>query len=402
MKLENLAIPLAIIKEKDNHMILLLFFTRGVSLETWVNQGLLNREKLIYEEHIRKKNFKKIFWVTYGTNDLELSNKLKEQNKLNSDINILDMPKYFNIPKVGSYLFSLAIPFLYFSVFKTVDIFKTNQMDGAWVGVISRFIYNKPLIVRTGYTVSQLLCSKRNNKLRCIWFKFIEKFVYNNCDKAIVTSNHNVEYLKKNYQIHKTNITVLPNYIDLSVFKPQSSVTKYSERVLYVGRLNSEKNLFNLIEAIAKVNYVLDIYGEGSQIKSQLIVLAKKHDVKINFFGVVANSELAHIYTKYEYYVLPSFHEGMPKTLVEAMASGCLCIGTNVAGINEIISNGVNGILAVDTSSKGIYDALKKAIDSDDKSKIIDMGISMVREKYSLDLIVERERLIFKEVEDAE
>ena len=50
-------------------MILSLFFTRNVSLESWVKQGLFDREKLIYEEHLNQGNFKKIYWFTYGSND---------------------------------------------------------------------------------------------------------------------------------------------------------------------------------------------------------------------------------------------------------------------------------------------------------------------------------------------
>ena len=53
-------------------------------------------------------------------------------------------------------------------------------------------------------------------------------------------------------------------------------------------------------------------------------------DVDVKFNGVVANDKLPDILNEYKYYILASNYEGMPKTLLEAMACGNLCIGTNV------------------------------------------------------------------------
>ena len=111
-------------------MKLVLFFTRGVSLEIWVNQGLFDREKLIYEEHLRQGNFKKVYWITYGDDDKRLSENLKKENRLHKDIEILQMPKIFKIPKIGSYIYSFLLPLFYKNELQESDILKTNQMDG--------------------------------------------------------------------------------------------------------------------------------------------------------------------------------------------------------------------------------------------------------------------------------
>ena len=87
-------------------MILSLFFTRNVSLENWISQGLFDREKLIYEEHIKDNNLEKVYWFTYGSNDHRLSEELKKENRLHENIEIFEMPKFFNIPKIGSFFYS--------------------------------------------------------------------------------------------------------------------------------------------------------------------------------------------------------------------------------------------------------------------------------------------------------
>ena len=54
-------------------MQLALFFTRGISLKLWFETGLFDREKQLYEEHLRRGHLKKIYWLTYGIDDAELA-----------------------------------------------------------------------------------------------------------------------------------------------------------------------------------------------------------------------------------------------------------------------------------------------------------------------------------------
>lgn len=381
-------------------MNLLLFFTRGVSLELWEKQGLFDREKLIYEEHLKKKNFKKIFWLTYGHKDLSLSKKLKKAKRLHKSIHIIEMPKLFSFPKIGSYVYSLIVPFLYPKIFKNIDLIKTNQIDGAWSAVILKWVYKIPLAARTGYCISQLCCSQNPSSIKCKWFKLIEKFVYKYSDVNIVTSKHSLNYLANSHKLNKKNLKILYNYISNNFFQKKIILTKNTNKILFVGRLDPEKNLFNLIKAIAGSNITLDIYGQGKKIKNKLIEFSIKHKSQVNFLGTLPNKFLPNIYKNYSYYILPSNHEGMPKTLLEAMASGCLCIGTDVPGINEIIEHNVNGILSKSTSSKDISKAIKLAMKIKEKEILIKRGISKIKHNFSLTQITNKEFLILKDLVD--
>jgi glycosyltransferase involved in cell wall biosynthesis len=379
-------------------MTLLLFFTRGVSLKIWSDSGLLDREKLIYEEHLNKGNLKKVYWLTYGCNDASLSNKLKHEKKLHSNIIVLGMPNFFKyIPrKIGSYIYSFLAPIIYPKILRDSDILKTNQIDGSWCAVFSKWFYRKPLLLRTGYTISTL--PRANNRdIRSKFNRLVESFAYRNSNYSIVSSYHNYEYIKKHYLTKKSKCSVLYNYIDLNLFTFKSHVPRYENRILYVGRLNNEKNLFNLIKAISQTSLILDIYGQG-EIESELKTYAKRCSANVNFCGVVSNTKLAEIYKYYMYYVLISFQEGMPKTLLEAMASGCFCIGSDVAGINEIIKDNINGVLSKTTKSDDIVTALNRALQVSNKQTMIKNGVNMVNESCSLSKIVDKEFLIFKDI----
>jgi len=77
-------------------MVLIVFFTRAVSLEVWLNKGLLDREKLVYEEYLKSGVFSKVYWITYGSNDNKISESLKDNKKMHTNINVVGMHSFFN------------------------------------------------------------------------------------------------------------------------------------------------------------------------------------------------------------------------------------------------------------------------------------------------------------------
>jgi glycosyltransferase involved in cell wall biosynthesis len=373
-------------------MTLALFFTRNVSLEKWVNQGLFDREKLIYEEHLKQGNLSDVYWFTYGSKDKKLSEQLKSENRLHKDIKIIEMPSLFKIPKIGSFIYSFMLPLIHKKILKKSVILKTNQMDGSWSAVISKWLFKKPLILRSGYTLSQLEYSKNGNNLKYNYYSLVEKFAYANCDFSVVTSDNNRKYLEDKDYISPNRVFIIENFIDINSFKPLN-LKRYKNKILFVGRVSKEKNLYSLIKSISEMDMILDVYGCG-ELKEELKEYVNRKNIAVNFKGMMPNSELPYIYNKYKYYILPSYFEGMPKTLLEAMACGCICIGTNVNGINEIIEDGLNGFLSEGINYGDITRVIYRAF-ALSNSYIQNEGVHLINNKFSLESIVEKERMIF-------
>lgn len=373
--------------------ILALFFTRRVSLKLWVDTGLFDREKLLYEEHLRRGHLRKVYWLTYGTDDAMIATELKASGRLHPDIVVLPIARCLS-GKWGCLIYSFLIPLLHRRGLKSADIFKTNQMDGSWSAVIARWLYHKPLVIRTGYTASLFADKQADEKLKRN-FERVERFAYRYADVGIVASDADKQFICSKYHIPPAKIEVLYNYIDTVVFRP-ANCEKYEDRIIFVGRLHPQKNLFNLIEAVSVNNLTLDIYGNG-ELHDELLAHAKKINAKVNFMGVVPNNELPDILNLYRYYILPSFYEGTPKTLLEAMACGLVCIGTDIEGINQIIEDGVNGYLAEGTHAGVLVEAIKRAVQLPHDS-ITAEGVRRVRSNFSLETIVEQENEIIEKL----
>jgi glycosyltransferase involved in cell wall biosynthesis len=379
-------------------MKLALFFTCGTSLEQWLDKGLFDREKLIYEELLQRKILSEVLWFTYGCKDKAIAERLKDLHRLHKDIEVIQMPAVFKFPG-GSLFYSLFMPLIMKKNLKDADILKTNQMSGSWSGVLTKKITKKPLIVRTGYTWSRLKDTQKISILKNMFIKKAEVSAYNNADFAVVSTQSQAEFIKDKYSIEERKVFVIPNYIDINLFKPDYSAQRYTDRLVYVGRISKEKNLFNLVDALGKAKMQLDIYGSGDN-QAELEKYARQAGVDVSFKGIVANNLLPNILSRYNFFVLSSFHESLPKSLLEAMACGLICIGTNVTGINEVIIDGVNGWLAKDTNPDSIFQAVQKA-KKDSNSAICRSAVETIRNNFSLEVITQKYSEMLENIKNA-
>ena len=76
-----------------------------------------------------------------------------------------------------------------------------------------------------------------------------------------------------------------------------------------------------------------------------MLAQAKKYNVSINFLGNLNNNELLKLYQDYKFFISTSLFEGNPKSLLEAMGSGCVVFASNINNHSEIITDNVNGFL---------------------------------------------------------
>jgi len=372
---------------------LALFFTFWVSLEQRKDQGLLDREKLIYEDLIRKGALETIYRFTYGTKDKEIWEKLMINKELNSHIIVIPKPKIYK-GIIGNTIYSFLLAIIQKKYIKKCDILKTNQMLGSWSAVIAKILYKKKLIVRTWYTLS---LAPLGYFKRCHFIsKRIEKITYKYTDYTITTSKKQKDYITKSYKIKK--IALLYNYINTNLFKPNRNIKKEND-IIYIWRLFSEKNLFNLISAVARTNYNLDLYWAGIQrteLEEHIKKLKKEKQIKLK--GKISNKKLPNIINSYKAYVLTSIYEGMPKTLLEAMSCWSACLWTNVMGINEVIKDMKNGIL-VDKDVESIQDGIEKIMNNHIlRNELGNNARTTIESSFSLEIISDKEMEIYKKL----
>jgi glycosyltransferase involved in cell wall biosynthesis len=337
---------------------IVIFLSYGISMKKWHDLAIISRELKLYRELSTKYNISFTF-ITYGDkSDLQFSDMVPNCKILP----IYTLVRYSNY-KLIRFLKSIYIPLLIKNKIPIDAIFKTNQMWGSWVAVITKFVSNRPLLLRCGFELYQNQLIEGGSFYKKIIFKVISIFSYKNADLIIVTSKEIEDFIVSNFNLSRDMIEILPNWIDMEIFK-KSRTSFIPNRILMVGRLSKEKNIIQLLKAAKNSNLSIDIVGSGI-LKEELRNFAKKNDINVKFLGFIDNNELPQIYNSYSIYVLCSNYEGNPKTLLEAMACELAVIGTNVQGINNIIVDKLNGLLVPLGDEKSLNSAIKKLLNNE-------------------------------------
>jgi glycosyltransferase involved in cell wall biosynthesis len=156
-------------------------------------------------------------------------------------------------------------------------------------------------------------------------------------------------------------IHLIPNGVDTQLFAPDEGAAAVDEvpTILFIGRLSPQKNLPQLLEAVAHLEtpVQLKLIGEGP-LRHSLAAQAEQFGVRVDFLGVVPHQELPAHLQRATLFVLPSLAEGHPKVLIEAMSCGRPCVASDSDGNRQLIQHGKTGLLF----DIGNTDSLTKAI----------------------------------------
>ena len=180
--------------------------------------------------------------------------------------------------------------------------------------------------------------------------KIICGFIYKYSTKCIpVAISEQYKEAIKEYDISK-KITVVENGIPIENVRSKEEYNfKNHIEVYHVGRFTDEKNHKLMIDVMEELvsNYPqirIHFWGEGI-LKEELEKYVSKKNLEKNILFEGLSSELWSELKNGDIFILPSKYEGMPMSLIEAMAAGLPIIASNVGGIPDMIENGKNGIL---------------------------------------------------------
>lgn len=172
--------------------------------------------------------------------------------------------------------------------------------------------------------------------------------------------------------VSKEVIIVIPNGVDISKFYPDSTSKADSSQILFVGRMQKEKGLHILLQAMTlikiplklniAVGTITDKTYYGDQIKKAQEV-SRKYGHKITWYYKLDHSALIPLYRNATLLVSPSLKEPFGNVNIEAMACGTPVIGSRSGGIVDIVDDDVNGKLFTEGDAHELADILKNLMD---------------------------------------
>jgi len=257
-----------------------------------------------------------------------------------------------------------------------IQILHLHNSTALFYGTIAAKIAGIPRIIYTEHARDTF----PNIKVR-----IVERILSHFLDRVIVVASYLKDNLIKYQGFSPSKILVIPNGIDERGFEnlpPREEIKKGlgllpGQRVVgIIARLDPIKNHLCLLRAMQMIfklfpDVMLIIAGDGPM-KEELYSMMEDHGLKERVLFLGFRDDVAQLLEAMDIFVLCSKSEGLPITLIEAMASGKAIVASRVGGIPEVIKDGVNGILISPDNPTELAEALVGLIN--DPTKRVRLG----------------------------
>lgn len=249
-----------------------------------------------------------------------------------------------------------------------------NEVYGAALNKYFRFItltrrinsYNPTIIISflpgsnvalglakiLGLLKSKLVLSERSFTLKWTYKTKLYYSLYWKADAIITNSKAEADNIKNVFPNYTHKIGYIHNFVDFEKFKPLPYIRNDTFKIISVGRIREGKNLKGLILALSALkkegcNIEIDWYGNdyNDDFSTSVKSLITKECVSDVFRLKEPVKNIQDYYPKYDVFCLPSFFEGYPNVIVEAMSCQLPVICSNVCENPVIVENNVNGFL---------------------------------------------------------
>jgi glycosyltransferase involved in cell wall biosynthesis len=250
--------------------------------------------------------------------------------------------------------------------------------------------------------VMSIVSSPLQRRPFAFYYEKLIDFLIGNCvSKVIVNANFIAAQLVKLRGLPEAKISVVYNGLE-NINDPIISKQNHKELLIgCVARVDREKGLFYLLNAfhalVPKYPFLkLVIIGSGNALnelsaKVDSMGLADKVLLPGHYSG-----DVSLLLSDFDIYVFPSLMEGFPYSILEAMRSGCAIATTNVGGIPEAITDGVDGILVEPASTEDLVLGLAKLInDRELRYKVSNNARKKFEENFTLNQMTFAVRKIF-------
>lgn len=236
------------------------------------------------------------------------------------------------------------------------------------IPLITTKVTQTPSVVFSLGSITESLADRGHrgllNKLLSIGVDTMTRIVDHLATKRVYLS----ESMAEKSANERTELVANLNYIDTDEFNKTNPWNERNIDILFLGRLANVKGILPFIDSLRHAaedqpNLTVKIAGKGSeedQAKQQVSEYGL--DSNVEFLGWVDRSDVPEILNQSRLLALPSESEGVPKSVLEAMACGTIPVATNVGGIKDILTDGERGFVVESNNPETFSRAMLNAL----------------------------------------
>jgi glycosyltransferase involved in cell wall biosynthesis len=291
---------------------------------------------------------------------------------------------------------ALTIPLRHRRELRRAAVLRVFQVTGVIPALIARACWGTPFVTTYGFWYARLSRPGPSRLAK----RLLERVGLRRAAAVIVTTEElraHVATIARADRIH-----LIPNGVDLARFAPAERGGGPRGRILYIGRLSEEKNLSTLVTAVAAVQGRLPaelvLIGAGP-LRERLEAQARAAGVRAEFPGVVEHQLVPAWLRQADAFVLPSFTEGHPKVLLEAMAAGLPCVASDCPGNRALVRDEETGLLFDARDPATLAARLERVLTDEPLAAALGRrGHDLVARDYDLARLVQTEIGLLKRV----
>jgi glycosyltransferase involved in cell wall biosynthesis len=185
------------------------------------------------------------------------------------------------------------------------------------------------------------------------------------------------------------------HFINFDQYRLKNDIERRDNVIGYIGRLKHEKGIMNLVKAIPEVlrqknDATFLIIGEG-HLEDEIRTYVGRHGLqdKVTLVGWIPHEELPDYLTRLKLLVLPSYTEGLPNTMLEAMACGTPVLATSVGAIPDVLRDKETGFLMRDNSPPCLAKNIVETLTDPELKRIALNARNFVENEFKYETLVE-------------
>lgn len=269
------------------------------------------------------------------------------------------------------------------------------------IPMITLKIFNKKVIL--SLPDSHVQISKSTSSMFSKPIEWLSKINYYLSDYMIVYSYGLVR--EWNLDKFKNKIYIAPeHYIDLTHFTITKSYDRRENIIGYIGRFNSEKGIINFVRSIPEVlekcpDLKFFVAGDG-ELRHEVEDFINENNLgsKVELPGWIPHDKLPEYLNNLKLLVLPSYSEGLPNIVLEAMACGTPVLATPVGAIPDIIQDHRTGFILLNNRPECISQSIAEAMTYDGTDTIIKNAMCLIEANFTYDMAIKRFNKIFTDL----
>jgi len=225
----------------------------------------------------------------------------------------------------------------------------------------------------------------------------------NGSDALVVLSKWWQDYFQSHFE--PKMIEIIPNMVDEAIPVKELSQEQTQINLLFLGRIGNRKGIFDLIDVIISnkdffSNYCkLFVGGDGEVDKlKHLIDQHELHEI-VSYIGFIGGYQKIEMIAKSDIYVLPSYNEGLPISILESMAYAKPIISTKVGGIPEVVIENKNGLLIEPGDKNALFQSIERLVkNKDERLSFGKESFAIVEANYFPQPVVKKLRELYKKI----